>query len=941
MNVVYAALGLLRDSKLEERIGLLRELAKHLESDHGPSELLANLNALDEPQKDAIEVEFIRRLLTSSELEWKQKLGFIRIHLLGIRLACDPFCDEEIGNERKLGDAARIEAERTFVDQSQTDWRDRSDRLIQNAQSHYRRAIECLESKYRKELADSATIDPTHNIPLEKHSELAARARSSTIEVLRSNIERLERERYGATEQERELIDRQLSWWQAAHSEVYPQSLAVSSSTLTLHGDSTLDLAARNLATSHISLRSTGKEPHETTIGACFDEESLEVSLDGNPLHSGASITIPKEVNLQQGIRVPYSVRNRVGKPSKRPLVLVATRGSDQRRFVVSVESPNDPMVSAQIANSNVVDSRCTDASCEIDPTLFANQLNDLAIAMSNLSPSSTTYQCRLLSVARSDISPPAGTVSLEDGNHWLEEAGGATELASAVPITLGAGECKAIAFPPGPPGNPCPIITRLVIEIRHESRKKVQFVAWSPQVLPPNRYLDSLAHYDSDRRAVDLSLRLLEESPISNLGTEVTVDVLDASTLEKAATSTIRLGDRLRKNQVSLSCVRCRTGRAVINLSVDGWASSFVYDLDLNRSGIYKPTRQLQALRLTSNQNSPVVAKQQSNVEVQVEVILSDDGFDESRDSIAVGLDRNGNRSLSDDVSLTLNQPRRIRFEWQGVGVNGLPVIRSVVENHRLAIPVDSNWNQWMSVMAVLRQGDKSHYSNAIPFVLDHLAPKIGFVRILGKQPCLLGSPVQVEIDIDDEGLSGSASVEGAWSTTGELELKSTDKTTPAVYRDANRWLLTITTEGMPSGKSPLLLRATDRSGNTCQTTFVMVEMRTKEEIDTFEAAIKTQVRGQAKYGSTPLQGMKLKLAPVVDDSKTPQDAKPLSDDPIASGVTQANGRFVLENVPSGKYALEISGIVRGMREKRTQEIVVDARGIPLDILLQMDKKP
>jgi hypothetical protein len=188
---------------------------------------------------------------------------------------------------------------------------------------------------------------------------------------------------------------------------------------------------------------------------------------------------------------------------------------------------------------------------------------------------------------------------------------------------------------------------------------------------------------------------------------------------------------------------------------------------------------------------------------------------------------------------------------------------------------------------------------------------------------------------------LSGCAGVDGAWSTTGELELKTSDKAIPAVYRDADRWLLTIPTEGMPSGKSILLLRASDRAGNVGKTYPVTVDLRTQDEIIALEASIKTQIRGQAKYGSKPLQGMTLKLIAVPEETKASQEAKPPVAAAIATALSQADGRFVLDGVPSGRYTLEISGIVRGMREKRTQDVVVDARGLPLEILLQMDKKP
>jgi hypothetical protein len=209
------------------------------------------------------------------------------------------------------------------------------------------------------------------------------------------------------------------------------------------------------------------------------------------------------------------------------------------------------------------------------------------------------------------------------------------------------------------------------------------------------------------------------------------------------------------------------------------------------------------------------IVQSPSTNVDVEVDATLNDEYFDMHRDSIRVGLDRNSNRSLQDDPHVALSSTKCIRFAWSGVDEQGSLAIRTYVEPHRVKIPILFEWNQRIPVMAVLYRGGEAVRSNSSVLVFDRVRPTLESVRILGSHPSLLGLPAQVEVQINDENLSGGAMVEGGWSTTGELEFYDQMKVLPAVRRDRETWLLTLPTESMPSGKSNLLVRCRDRAGN------------------------------------------------------------------------------------------------------------------------------
>ncbi|MEQ1829389.1 MAG: carboxypeptidase-like regulatory domain-containing protein, partial [Pirellula sp.] len=479
----------------------------------------------------------------------------------------------------------------------------------------------------------------------------------------------------------------------------------------------------------------------------------------------------------------------------------------------------------------------------------------------------------------------------------------------------------------------------QLLVEIHNESQGTVQFEPWSPQVLHPRQYVQANVQYNEPQQSLSVSVGLTGHSPISKLGSKVEMHLMSLPNLEIVGSGTVLLsnGNQMQdRAQRMITTTNCKSSAAILCINVDGWKSAMLFDVDLSKSGACRASEGFAAIRIQSLETNNVVDKNQQDIAVQVDAIMNDDGFNPGRDAIHVGLDIASNRTLDDDAAFVLSRPCHIGFQWSGVDAHGNLAIRSNVEPHHVRLPLSLEWNRWVHAMAVLNRGSQQYFSNAIPIALDRIGPNIEAIRMLDKQPHQLGQPLRMEVKLTDDGLSGISVVEAGWSSTGELEFYEGMTIVPAVYRERDRWILNLPTDTLPSGRSLLLVRGRDRAGNIGETCSTAIEILSTTEIADRKSAMKSTIQGKVLFVSQPQNGIAVRLL-------ANRDGNPAGTDPplIASTVTNTEGGFMLREIPSGKYDLEATGIVRGMREKRTQQVIVEATNGPTQVQIRLDKRP
>ncbi len=765
------------------------------------------------------------------------------------------------------------------------------------------------------------------------------------------NLDRILREQYGATNEESIQLNELKHWWLALTDGSNRPGDVIEQANLAIESDSEFDLIAQPTIDTNITVRSSRADLQPTELQAKFDERTVELAFNGSTVANGQPLVVAPQAQFANranttATKVALTVRRRSSEVPKQPIVLVATRSGEQRRALIQLNASFDPLVELNVINKSLdlPFQQAIPASAQLP-----NQSNTLSIQLRNLQRFAAKYTVTLYALAENHIIPPAGAIPADDAKKWLASIGSPVALALGNPIELAIGQSHDVQFQLLP-NQSLPDFQNLLVQISCEENAQSQFATWLPRVLHPAQYIRPTVTYNVDRQSVLIQTHVLIPQAIAAEGTAIEFELLSHNGLQTLAKSQTRLYPSKLEAEAQLSTIHCTTDRAILAVSVDQWRSSFVYEIDLSRSGACEPSKSFAAVHLQSLSPSDIVAREAQAVEVQVDAIMNDSVFRADRDVIKVGFDQNANRSLDDDTIMELRATRSIRFAIAGVTRAGQLLIHPIVGPHRVKLPITFDWNQRISAIAELHCSSKTYSSVSLPLIFDRSPPHIDSVRLLDSLPGLLGAPLAVELQVNDDDLSGTATVEGTWSTTGSLEFEQSSKPLPAVYREADRWLLAVPTEALPSGKSLLLVRATDRAGSTSKAYPAVVELLTQKELDAREASITVALRGDVLYGKTPIEKAALRLVAKPSALESPSEsnqgnakAEPIKLEApkvIASTSTDDQGRFVLNAVPSGDYELELSGIVRGMRVTKSRAIKVDAHSIPTEIHFRLDQK-
>ncbi len=782
----------------------------------------------------------------------------------------------------------------------------------------------------------------------ENLTDLLQRSTEGLQEVAQLNVDRISQEKQGATAVECAGLDEQRDWWELLAANQSQNSGALRQPTLSIRADATLDLISREEIETNFEIQSSATDDRSIEVEAIFDNRTVDVEINGATVASGRPITVYAEGQIESTTTVPMLVRRRCEQMSKQPIVLIARRNRDQRRALIHLTSPSDPIVEIHFVNRRfTTDSMPLTNLSGQSAVMLPNQPNELSIAVRNLQGEASTYLARIYSVADAQAEPPFGSVSVEHAKLWLSSVGATQPLASSNALHLAKGQCDFLGFLPAPwhADQPRPVIQKFVVEITNESENTVQFAPWTPGVVHPQQYLQATVRYDSEHKTITVHSRATAAHAISPQGTPIEIEMFELNGLRPIARAMTSLYPTQLETENSLTTAGCQAERVLLSISVDRWQSSFIYELDLKRSGVYEVSKKSASLQIKLAQPSQVIAADATEVEFQVDAMINDDSFDFSRDRIKVGFDQNGNRSLADDITLQLHGTKNVQFAWMGVNAEGALAIQSSVESHRVKLPVAFEWNRWLTSLAELHRPTDVVHSNSVQMVFDRTPPRIESLRVVGPIPCLTPKPISIEVHVNDDGLSGVNSVEGAWSTTGEIAFTDQMKIVPAIYRDADRWLLTLPTDSMPSGNSLLVVRARDLAGSMSKTYSVTVDLLTQEELAARNARFTTTISGDVHYSRKPNKGMSIRLLENATDPKTPAGTEKVLAEAataklVASSTTDELGRFVLNAVPSGTYDLELTGIVRGMRVKRNQQIIIVPQSAPSEVHFRLDQK-
>ncbi|MEQ1830277.1 MAG: hypothetical protein ABL921_30245, partial [Pirellula sp.] len=345
-------------------------------------------------------------------------------------------------------------------------------------------------------------VEQHWNKQLDQLTNLVQSANDPTHAIVAMNLDRCRSELYGANTLDIQSIEQRVEQWAGLGTDLAISPLPCLSPSLGLTVDSKLNLAVDESSETKFQIVNASLSS-PVMLEANFDAKDFSIQVDGLEIKNGVPIAVNQAT---QRMKHQLSVRRKRDLLNPYPILLQASQGASLRRGLIALDSPDRPMVSLEWHNTLCsipkMDSQRRIAEANnnrMGSVLFANQVNSVALTLTNSLPTSTTLECHVLLGSNRGHKPPVGTVSKEVAKRWRDAVVDTVLVASAKPVTLSEGQSQTVVFPPSPwpPEQPPHSFDQLLVEIHNESQGTVQFEPWSPQVLHPRQYIQASVQYN------------------------------------------------------------------------------------------------------------------------------------------------------------------------------------------------------------------------------------------------------------------------------------------------------------------------------------------------------------------------------------------------------------------------------------------------------------
>ncbi len=824
---------------------------------------------------------------------------------------------------------------------------------------------------------------------LENHDRKSSAALKRLID---SNRNRLKALSFGTTRKELSLLEVLQEGWREASRLATGNHDVPSADLLNGFQFSTpeqLDLVRNAQCTVNIGVQRPKASESQVMVSASFDPKCVEVFLQSTPLpsqRSPAQKVLNNESHIQGastgavGMDTPngsLTIRRVSHSLSDTPLVLyfqqedicsrlvIPLQGNSYRlaEHDIHVRSNSGMEVDQTASNGNALNAYSL-AGCE----LIAGQSTALRWELRNCNPVAATLSAQLWSCASSN-EPPVGRVSKEAASMWLEQASGGEALAQSSPEIYQAGESRTLKFAPvvkaGEQKQDC---KRLLLFVTDATENQSQILVCSPTVIHPAEYIDLSVTSDGVSRSITVAAQRKPTNAPQEYNSELQISLYPfthdgqlqqgaAKAIQTApiAQASLRCDGNGNLAIKSLSTAGCNTPKAWLKVTCDGWSDCFMYEVDVQNTQSWQVNENFAAIDVRALSGLAISTKEST---LLAQVIGSRNGAisDRHDESIEIGLDLNGDRTLRGEDKVIVEGAHASRFRWDGVSPRGDALLTGQIVPHRLPIPVPRIGDQHMALIANYRSGTTAIARDEEVVVLDSTGPAIETVHVSHAEELVVGKPVILNVKANDFGMSGVAKVEAHWSLNGELEIQKDAKSVQAVAQGDNSWSIVMPTAELVPGTFPVLLRASDRVGNMGSVQSLPLKLWSEEQLIAWRASLTSVVQGDVYYGKVPQPGIKISLYRLPDKetdspsnatpeqvrtSAQPQTTSKIDPPAFAETLSAADGSFIFGQVPSGNYTLKLSGIARGNRENREMKLTITApQGVPR-IHFRLDKQP
>ncbi len=575
----------------------------------------------------------------------------------------------------------------------------------------------------------------------------------------------------------------------------------------------------------------------------------------------------------------------------------------------------------------------------------FANRDTDFSLSLSNPGPVEQKLHFDLVTVPNHASLPavlPVDAYPAALMQQWLNAwgpcppipgmstdigvpAGGSYPLLFASPSApgsggsaggAGAGAPPAAPASPPPPGKdlkgtPLPRGALLVITDSASNTITVRRIGVRPQ--HPRRYLQVDLNYDVDLERLNISVSAIDLQSLPPGPVAIRAEFAEPLPPE----SNVRLAGQISVDSPRLELFADVPKSIVprrLSIDADGYPRAFQFEIPCDATRHSLPElRTPFAVRIDAPTPGMAWPGNTTSIPVQLEADAPLESLENGQATLEFGIDLNQNRILDgNDIRQSLSNDRDVIVSLKHMQRGGIYTWHTDVTDLNFLFPLQGFQNSRRSLLAQLTQGSRRVWSNPVEIIVDGQAPRLLNMAVLPPDQVKVGDNAQVTLTVNDYGLSGVSQVQVGWDVERSGELNKAPPPVPAALDESGAWIAAVPTKGITPGTYSLIVRLTDRVGNTQDRVGARYRILSLTDAAAIEAAMTGVISGTVLYGGMPQGDIKITVL---------KDSQPV----VPVVTTDAQGIFRVPNVPQGAYQMKVEGVVRNKRRTTMIPITVD----------------
>ncbi len=487
-------------------------------------------------------------------------------------------------------------------------------------------------------------------------------------------------------------------------------------------------------------------------------------------------------------------------------------------------------------------------------------------------------------------------------------------------PINPNAPNSNALAGSPNPPTSsetPAPISVRfgLLFVIRDRASGNTVFRRIDFRPRRPRSYVRPQVGYDPTRQRLTVQLNAIDPRVIPAKGIPIRGEFATSMPQVEA-----QLATSLSTTQPSASMSALIPPDAIsplrLYLHVDGFPRAFVFDIPLSFASQALPeSSDILAARITQPRIESAYSAPVDHIPVELQIDTPPGAFENGKGTVEIGIDVNRDREFANESTLQLFADRQADIHILQWGTQGELHLVTDVRDFQLQLPGHGIRNTRANLLALVRVGRLSAYSDPLEIVLDATPPVIMDARVEPTGVAEIGKPLRVAATAEDDGLSGVNLVEVGIDIDGKGEFSEAAPPLKATRSAEGQWIAELPTATLQAGRTSLLVRATDKVGNVGPYFSYPIEVETAEMVADKALNTPNRVSGSVSYESSLIPNAEIAL---------------LDEKGVKVAITKSNqqGFFRFSAVKPGKYKVTANGLWKN--RPRLAETVINVEAPP-----------